>query len=107
MPGYPDWYNVVYDDDTSVYTYKLLDDYKNNDLKIIPEVLEQGCFLPVAESMVFSSLIQEACCSNALSYNNRETNESYHYLNCFICLSNVTCFAAYIPSTYLHAVCYL
>ena len=41
VPGYPDWYNVVYDDDTAVYTYKLLDDYKNNDLKIIPEVLEQ------------------------------------------------------------------
>ena len=35
VPGYPDWYNVVYDDDAAVYTYKLLDDYKNNDLKII------------------------------------------------------------------------
>ncbi|XP_060582463.1 uncharacterized protein LOC132738872 [Ruditapes philippinarum] len=37
VPGYPDWYNVVYDNDVAVYTYKLLDDYRNKDLKIIPE----------------------------------------------------------------------
>ena len=32
VPGFPDWYGVVYQGDEAVYTYKLLDDYAAGDL---------------------------------------------------------------------------
>ncbi|XP_006822212.1 spindlin-3-like [Saccoglossus kowalevskii] len=35
VPGYGEWFNIVYDDDQAVYTYKLLDDYRDGDLKIL------------------------------------------------------------------------
>ncbi|KAK6167420.1 hypothetical protein SNE40_021454 [Patella caerulea] len=35
VPGYADWYNVVYEDDTYVYVYKLNDHYVSGDLNII------------------------------------------------------------------------
>ena len=35
VPGYPNWYNVVYDDDDAVYVYKLDEDYASGDLEII------------------------------------------------------------------------
>lgn len=36
VPGFPEWYNTVYDNEPDyVYTYKLLDDYTSGDLKII------------------------------------------------------------------------
>jgi hypothetical protein len=38
VPGYPDWYNAVYKSDPAVYTYRLLDDYRKGDVKILPEV---------------------------------------------------------------------
>ena len=32
---FEEWYNVVYDEEPGyVYTYKLMDDYKNGDLKV-------------------------------------------------------------------------
>uniref|UniRef100_A0A8W8L2R4 Uncharacterized protein n=1 Tax=Magallana gigas TaxID=29159 RepID=A0A8W8L2R4_MAGGI len=34
VPGYPAWYNIVYDGDIAVYTYQLLEDLKNGNLKI-------------------------------------------------------------------------
>ena len=34
VPGYPEWYNIVYEGDEAVYTFKLLDDYSKGDLKI-------------------------------------------------------------------------
>ena len=37
VPGYPQWYNVIYDTDPAVYVYKLLEDYAAGDLEIIPE----------------------------------------------------------------------
>ena len=37
VPGFPSWYNVKYDGDTAIYSYKLLEEYKNGDLKIVPE----------------------------------------------------------------------
>jgi len=49
VPGFPDSYNVIYDnelddegnitDQTAIYTYKLLDDYRAKKLEIIPEVV--------------------------------------------------------------------
>ena len=35
VPGYSDWYNIKYQDDDAIYTYKLLEDYKDGCLKII------------------------------------------------------------------------
>ena len=36
VPGFPEWYNVVYEDEPDiVYTYKLMEDYANGDLSII------------------------------------------------------------------------
>jgi len=34
-PGFPAWFNVVYDGDDAVYTYKLVDDYKEDNLAIV------------------------------------------------------------------------
>ena len=36
VPGFTEWYNIVYDDEPeTVFTYKLLDDMKNGDLKVL------------------------------------------------------------------------
>ena len=36
VPGFSDWFNIVYDNEPdTVYTYKLLEDYNNGDLKFI------------------------------------------------------------------------
>ena len=32
VPGYPAWYNVVYEGDTNVYTYQLREDLATGDL---------------------------------------------------------------------------
>ena len=34
VPGFPNWYNVHYDDDPAVYAYNLAEDYRKGDLKI-------------------------------------------------------------------------
>ena len=35
VPGYPDWFNIRYENHEKIYTYKLLKDYENGDLEII------------------------------------------------------------------------
>ena len=36
VSGFPEWYNVVYDNEPDVvYTYKLMEDFHNGDLKLI------------------------------------------------------------------------
>ncbi|XP_076101763.1 uncharacterized protein LOC143071391 [Mytilus galloprovincialis] len=35
VPGFPSWYNIKYAGDLAIYTYKLLEDYKKGDLRII------------------------------------------------------------------------
>ena len=36
VPGFSEWFNVVYDNEPGiVYTYKLMDDFKNGDLKLV------------------------------------------------------------------------
>ena len=37
VPGYPQWFNVIYCDDPAVYVYKLAEDYADGDLEIIAE----------------------------------------------------------------------
>jgi hypothetical protein len=37
VPGFPQWYNVKYEDDPSVYAYNLKEDNKKGDLEIIIE----------------------------------------------------------------------
>ena len=32
VPGFPKWFNVIYEDDPSVYSYQLMDDYSSGDL---------------------------------------------------------------------------
>ncbi|CAC5388506.1 unnamed protein product [Mytilus coruscus] len=49
VPGFPDYYNIIYDcelnaesnvtDSTAIYTYRLLEDYREGKLEIIPEVV--------------------------------------------------------------------
>lgn len=34
VPGYPSWYNIVYDRDVAVNTNQLLDDWKKGPLKM-------------------------------------------------------------------------
>ena len=34
VPGYSEWYNIVYEDDRAVHTFKLLDDYRAGALRI-------------------------------------------------------------------------
>ena len=51
VQGFPAFYNIVYDSDldkngdvtenTVIYTYKLLEDYKDKNLEIIPEVVSR------------------------------------------------------------------
>ena len=35
VPGYPQWHNVTYDNDSEIYVYKLADDYAAGDLEIV------------------------------------------------------------------------
>ncbi|KAL4224824.1 hypothetical protein ACF0H5_015520 [Mactra antiquata] len=35
VPGYPEFYNIIYEGDQAVYVYKLLQDYQTGDLKIL------------------------------------------------------------------------
>ncbi|XP_072170908.1 uncharacterized protein [Diadema setosum] len=35
VPGYPEWFNVKYDNDDAIYSCKLNEDYKNGDIKIL------------------------------------------------------------------------
>jgi hypothetical protein len=35
VPGFRNFYNIIYENDENVYTYKLLEDYANGDLEII------------------------------------------------------------------------
>ena len=35
VPGYPEYYNIVYDGDRAVYVYRLLEDYKAGQLKVV------------------------------------------------------------------------
>ena len=35
VPGYPEWFNVVYDGDIAIYVYKLREDYSVGDLELI------------------------------------------------------------------------
>ena len=36
VPGFSEWYNLVYDNEPEiVYTYKLLEDYHDGDLKVV------------------------------------------------------------------------
>ena len=36
VPGFPDWFNIVYDNDDAVYSYRLVEDYQDGNLEIIP-----------------------------------------------------------------------
>jgi hypothetical protein len=56
VPSYLDWYNVVYDNDEAVYTYKLLEDYRKGDLKILPEL--RGILSNTVEIDTVTALIQ-------------------------------------------------
>lgn len=37
VPGYPNWFNIKYDGDPAIYTYQLMEDYKNGSLRLITE----------------------------------------------------------------------
>ena len=39
VPGFPDWYNITYENDDAVYSYRLVDDYREGNLEIVPEAL--------------------------------------------------------------------
>ena len=34
VPGFPEWFNITYDDDPAVYSFQLLIDMENGDLKL-------------------------------------------------------------------------
>ena len=36
VPGFPEWFNITYDEDDAVYSYKLVEDYREGNLEIIP-----------------------------------------------------------------------
>ena len=36
VPGFPAWYNILYDGDEAIYSYKLQQDYRDGDLRIVP-----------------------------------------------------------------------
>lgn len=35
VPGFPAWYNIQYENEESIYTYRLVDDYKDGNLEIV------------------------------------------------------------------------
>ncbi|XP_046550545.1 uncharacterized protein LOC124260311 [Haliotis rubra] len=37
VKGFPEWYNIIYDNDEVVYTYKLQDDFEKGDLKLVDD----------------------------------------------------------------------
>lgn len=41
VPGFPQWCNVIYDNDTAIYAYKLIDDYNSGDLELEVEGREE------------------------------------------------------------------
>ncbi|WAR00569.1 SPIN4-like protein [Mya arenaria] len=45
-PGFPSWFNVKYSGDQAIYSYRLLDDLKSGELKLIQNVIspEDSCF---------------------------------------------------------------
>ena len=36
VPGFPDWFNIVHDNHDAVYSYRLIEDYQDGNLEIIP-----------------------------------------------------------------------
>ena len=40
VPGFSMWFNIKYEEDEAIYTYKLLEDYEQGDLEIIVYVVE-------------------------------------------------------------------
>jgi E1A/CREB-binding protein len=36
VPGFPAWYNITYEGDDAVYSFRLVDDYRTGDLEILP-----------------------------------------------------------------------
>lgn len=59
VKGFPDFYNVVYDCDlndqsnpVAIYTYKLKDDYKEGNLRIVPEVRKKKNLIAGANTQV-------------------------------------------------------
>ena len=38
VPGYPDWFNILYDDDEAIYSYRLLDDMADGCLRILTHI---------------------------------------------------------------------
>ena len=39
VPGFCSWFNIKYDNDDSIYSYQLIDDYRNGELEIVPSEL--------------------------------------------------------------------
>lgn len=35
VPGYPSWYNIMYEDDDAIYTFELLTDWREGNLKVV------------------------------------------------------------------------
>ena len=44
VPGYSEWYNIVYKEDPAVYTFKLLDDYRAGNLRLVVSNIDQAGF---------------------------------------------------------------
>ena len=42
VTGFPDWYNIQYEDDSRIYTYQLMDDYRDGSLVIAEDVSTVG-----------------------------------------------------------------
>ena len=37
VPGFPNWYNIKYEEDEAIYAFNLVQDYKNGDLQLVVE----------------------------------------------------------------------
>lgn len=37
VPGFCDWYNIKYENDTAIYVYQLEEDYRNGNIEIVVE----------------------------------------------------------------------
>lgn len=69
VPGFQDFYNIIYDheldsegnitDTTAIYTYRLLDDYKDKKLEIIPEVVSEKPQFCSTDNIFFISMCSD------------------------------------------------
>ncbi len=60
VPGYPAWYNIIYDGSPTVYSYPLQDDYRKKDLVLLPEPAGSSKSTVEVELLVYNQITNQS-----------------------------------------------